>query len=211
MSTAANATTSRPRRADGIRSRETILAAAARLASVHGLDGLSFGTLADHLGVSKSGLYAHFASKEQLELETIATAEAIFAAEVVAPAQAVKPGLTRLGALAEAYLQHLERGTFPGGCFFAAAAAELDSRDDVARPRERIAGIQRGWVAALEAALDDALQAGEIAPTTDVRQVAFEVNAMLSYANGVLLLHRDRGALARARDGVVNVLSRVAA
>lgn len=194
-----------------MRSRDAILLAAARLASVHGLEGLSVGVLAEHLGMSKSGLYAHFASKEQLELDTIATAQAIFEAEVVQPAHTVPAGLARLGALTEGFLQHLERGTFPGGCFFAAAAAELDSRHDVAQPRARIAEIQRGWMSTLDAALEDARLAGEIAARTDVGQVAFEVNAMLSSANSAFLLHGDRTALTRARDGVLNVISRVAA
>jgi AcrR family transcriptional regulator len=194
-----------------VRSREAILAAAARLASVHGLEGLSVGALADHLSISKSGLYAHFASKEQLELETIATAEAIFDAAVIRPALAVGHGLARLGALTEAYLQHLDRGVFPGGCFISAAAAELDSRDDLARVRTRLAEMQRRWASALEGALEEARQAGEIAGDVDVSQVAFEVEAMLTHANGAFLLHHDRGALARARDGVLHVLSRVAA
>ena len=117
----------RRQRSDGLRSREAILREAARLATVEGIEGLSLGRLADAVGMSKSGLFAHFRSKEELQLATIETADAIFQAEVVNPALAAAPGIARLRALCEAFLDHLERGVFPGGCFFASVAAEIDT------------------------------------------------------------------------------------
>src|SRR6476659_1724793 len=106
-------------RSKGQLSRENILLAAAKLATTKGLDGLSIGDLAAEVGMSKSGLYAHFKSKEELELATIETAAAIFDGEVLQPAARAHAGTERLGALVDAFLSHLERRVFPGGCFFA--------------------------------------------------------------------------------------------
>src|SRR6188472_2312772 len=109
----------RRRRSDGERSRATILDEAARLATVEGIDGLSIGRLADAVGMSKSGLFAHFGSKEELQLATIDTASALFVAAVVEPAEGATSGLDRLHRLVEAHLQYLQDDIFPGGCFFA--------------------------------------------------------------------------------------------
>src|SRR3954466_13133102 len=119
--------TERKPRADGLRSRETILRAAAGLATVDGLEGISIGNLAAHIGMSKSGLYAHFGSKEELQLATVETAEEIFDAEVVAPTRSIADPLERLQGLAESFIAHLERRVFPGGCFFASVETEFDT------------------------------------------------------------------------------------
>src|SRR6476646_9133477 len=103
----------RRQRADGRRSRDAILDNAARLATVDGLEGLSIGSLAEHTGMSKSGLYAHFTSKEDLQLATIQRAQEIFEAEVLTPARAKADGLHRLWALSDEFLSHLERQVFP--------------------------------------------------------------------------------------------------
>src|SRR4029453_12802251 len=106
------------RRGEGLRSRQTILDAAALLATIEGLNGLSIGRLAEHIGMSKSGLYAHFRSKEELQLATIETAAQIFDAEVTGPATAVVDPVEQLVALCDRFLSYLERRVFPGGCFF---------------------------------------------------------------------------------------------
>src|SRR5262245_40747038 len=105
----------RKRRADGVESRRAILHAAATLATTRGIEGLSLGELAQHIGMSKSGLFAHFKSKEELELATIETAAEVFTAEVLRPAADSPDGLARVAALSEAFLGHLERRVFPGG------------------------------------------------------------------------------------------------
>src|SRR4051795_9979224 len=96
-------TTSKPRerrrRSDGARSHQAILHAAAQLATVEGLDGLSIGRLAEHIGMSKSGLFAHFGSKEELQLATVEKAQEVYDAEVIAPALAEPDGVQRLEAL----------------------------------------------------------------------------------------------------------------
>src|SRR5215467_10486433 len=107
----------RKQRSDGARSRDAILREAARLATVEGIDGLSISRLADAVGMSKSGLFAHFGSKQELQLATIETANALFAELVVEPASAEPSGVERLRQLTESYLSWI-RGPYPGGCFF---------------------------------------------------------------------------------------------
>src|SRR5436305_15333586 len=117
--------TVRRRRSDGERSRAAILREAALLASVEGLDGLSLARLADAVGMSKSGLFAHFGSKQELQLATIDAARAIFDELVVEPALPQTAGVPRLRAYIERFLEHVQEGVFPGGCFFVSAMGEL--------------------------------------------------------------------------------------
>src|SRR5262245_45076252 len=128
----------------GQASRATILLAAAKLATTKGLIGLSIGDLAAEVGMSKSGLYAHFKSKEELELATIETAVAIFDSEVLQPVTKARPGTERLRALARSFLSHLERRVFPGGCFFVAVVAELDTRPGPVR--DRVVAVIDKWL-----------------------------------------------------------------
>jgi AcrR family transcriptional regulator len=201
-------TLTRPRRqrSDGARSRETILRAAAQLATVEGIDGLSIGRLADHIGMSKSGLFAHFGSKEELQLATVDKAQEVYEVEVTGPALAEPDGLRRLEALCERFLSHVEREVFPGGCFFASLAAELDTRPGPVR--ERIATALAGWTQMLEDAITVARDGGELAADTDPRQLEFELNALLSAANGNWLLSRDRVVFDMARRGVADRIDR---
>src|SRR5436190_8510063 len=109
--------TDRKRRSDGERSRSAILDAAAAMATVEGIGGLSLSRLADEVGMSKSGLFAHFGSKEELQLATIARANALFDSRVLDTAAEAPTGLERLELLIESYLRYIEEDTFPGGCF----------------------------------------------------------------------------------------------
>jgi AcrR family transcriptional regulator len=192
-------------RSDGRRSREKILVAAARLATVEGIDGLSIGRLADHIGMSKSGLFAHFGSKEELQLAAISTAEEIFMADVVAPALAERDGLPRLETLCERYLSHVGRSVFPGGCFFASVAAELDTRPGPVR--DRIAEVARAWMVLLTEAAAAAQQQGELDASLEPRQLAFELDALLSFGNSLFLLDGEE-ALERAHHGITDRLAR---
>src|SRR5262249_53927950 len=160
-------TTDRTRRlrADGERSRQAILRGAANLATIDGLRGLSIGDLAAHIGMSKSGLYAHFGSKEELQLATVATAREIFDAEIVEPAQAVADPLERLQALCEGFLSYLERRVFPGGCFFASATAELDTHPGSVR--DEVASVQQHWIDQLEQLIREAQKAGSLDANED--------------------------------------------
>lgn len=195
--------TRRPR-SDGQRSRSAILHASARLATIEGLNGLSIGGLADHIGMSKSGLYAHFKSKEELQLATIDTASDIFTAEVVEPAAAAPAGLARVWALSNEFLAHLERGVFPGGCFFASVAAEIDTRPG--RVRDRIVEFIVSWVGELRQAVEDAQAAGELDPAMDAEQLTFEIDAMLLMANAIYVLDPRLEVLERGRRGVEKLI-----
>jgi AcrR family transcriptional regulator len=189
-------------------SRDAILRTAAKLATTRGLDGLSIGDLAAEVGMSKSGLYAHFKSKEELELATIDTAAAIFDREVLQPAASVPSGTERLRALVEAFLSHLERRVFPGGCFFAAVASELDTRPGPAR--DRVVQVLDRWVSLLTQCIQDAQTSGEIDSRAGVAQTVFEIQAMLLAGNYQFVMSNDPLRLAQARKGVEHVLTRLA-
>jgi AcrR family transcriptional regulator len=195
-------------RADGVESRRTILLAAAELATTRGLEGLSIGELAQHIGMSKSGLYAHFKSKEELELATIETAAEIFARDVLGPAGESPGGLPRVLALGEAFLRHLERRAFPGGCFFATVAVQLASRPG--RPHDRVMAMQRRWLEQFAEALGQAVAGGELPRDTDIDQLVFEITAMLVRANFSWVVTGETRVLERARIGIRHVLERVA-
>jgi AcrR family transcriptional regulator len=199
---------SRKPRADGIESRRTILGAAARLATVRGLGGLSIGDLAQQIGMSKSGLYAHFKSKEELELATIDTAAEIFESDVIRKVPPSVRGIARVTALTEAFLQHLVRRIFPGGCFFATVAAQLASHPG--RARDRIMQLQAAWAAQFIVALRQAREAGDLPRGADVNQLVFEITAMMFRANFAWIVTEDERVLDQARVGVKHVLARAA-
>jgi AcrR family transcriptional regulator len=194
----------RREREDGRRSRSAILDTAARVATVEGLDGLSIGGLAERIGMSKSGVYAHFKSKEELQLATIDRAGEIFAAEVVAPARARPGGLARAWALADAFLGHLQRGIFPGGCFFAAVAGEFDTHPG--RVKDAIIAFQDGWGREMATAVAEAQARGELPESPDPAQVVFEVNALLLMGHASYTMYGDPALLEAARRGIERLL-----
>ena len=196
----------RARRSDGIRSRQTILEEAARLATVEGLDGLSLARLAEEVGMSKSGLYAHFGSKEELQLATVETAREIFEDVVVRPALKVDDGLERLRAR-RGIPRHVEDAVFPGGCFFASAAAELDTRPGPVR--DLALGVSEGLEALLEQAVSDAQAEGLLDRDVEAVQLAFEVNAYLLLANANFVANGSPEALAFARRAVADRLEQL--
>src|SRR4029453_10558553 len=159
-------------RSDGERSRSAILREAAKLATVEGLDGLSIGRLASAVGMSKSGLFAHFGSKEDLQLATIAAASDVFRQEVVEPAASAPSGLERLRQLCGNFLRHVAGDAFPRGCFFGSAAAGLDTRPGPVRGVAM--QLVNGWTTLIESAARDAQAEGAIATDEDPVQLAFE-------------------------------------
>jgi AcrR family transcriptional regulator len=187
-------------RTKGERTRAAILDEAARLASVVGLEGLSIGGLASASGMSKSGLYAHFGSKQELQLATIDAARETFVAEVFQPALRAPKGVQRLLAACDEFLSHVERRVFPGGCFFAAAAADVGTRPGPVR--DAIAAQQRDWLAVLERLAREAAELGELDAAVDPAQLAFELHALLVAANTAFILQGDRGVFDRARKAI---------
>jgi AcrR family transcriptional regulator len=196
------------RRSKGEVSRAAILLAAAKLATTKGLDALSIGDLAAEVGMSKSGLYAHFKSKEELELATIETAADIFEREVLRPALAAPAGFPQLRALVDSFLAYLERRVFPGGCFFAAVAMELDTHPG--RARDRVVEMQQKWQSLLRQCFLDGQALGKVDAGADVAQAVFETHAALMAANFLFVLMNDPTPLTQGRKAVENVLARLA-
>ncbi|TMC40732.1 MAG: TetR/AcrR family transcriptional regulator [Chloroflexi bacterium] len=189
------------RRIRGLKTRQAILDHAARVGSAEGLDAVSLQRLADDLGISKSGLFAHFGSKEELHLATIDAAAQIFADQVIRPALAQPRGLGRVWALCDSWFSYLERGVFTGGCFFWAVAEEYDSRR--AGPvRDSVLEKKAYWSYSLKRAVTEAQQAGEIDSAADPEQLAWELDSLMGGANsgfksgdGLLALERGRRAI----------------
>src|SRR5438067_12558263 len=180
-------------RSDGERSRAAILHEAARLATVDGLDGLSLARLADAVGMSKSGLFAHFRSKEQLQLATVEAASAIFDEEVIEPAGETEAGLPRLRAYIERFLDHVEEGVFPGGCFFVSAVSELDTHPGPVR--DGAMAFSQRWLTLLAEQVAAAQAAGELDPVADPAQIAFELNAYMVLGNMQFVASADPATL----------------
>ncbi|MFW6197701.1 MAG: TetR/AcrR family transcriptional regulator, partial [Myxococcota bacterium] len=177
-----------------------------RLASIGGLGSLTIGRLSRELGVSKSGVFAHFRSKERLQRETIEAAREVFTREVFEPGLAASEGLAQLESLCEAYLSYVERGVFPGGCFFAQLLAEFDGQTGPIH--EEVLSDQRGWLDLLEGLVKAAQERGQLDPATDPRQLAFELYAPLELANYLSTLHRDGSIVERGRQAVRAALAR---
>ena len=197
------------RRLRGERTRQAILSHACRLASAEGLEAVSLQRLATDLGISKSGLFAHFGSKEELQLATVEEAGRIFADEVLRPGLRPAAGLGRLWAMCNSYLSYLKRCVFPGGCFFEAAVAEFDSRPGAVR--DAVVEKRRYWSASLARAIRDAQAAGEVKPEVDPEQLAWELNCLLIGTNGSFVIEGADVVFERARHAIRDRLDRVAA
>ncbi|MCA1784245.1 MAG: TetR family transcriptional regulator [Intrasporangiaceae bacterium] len=208
MATTDHRTDEPRRRSDGEQTHAAILDAAMRLASIEGLGSLTIGRLAGELGVSKSGVFAHFRSKQRLQQETIAAAEEVFEREVLAPGLAAPAGLARLESLCEAYLSYLERGVFPGGCFFAQLLAEFDA--STGPIHDAVVIGQQGWLGLLEQQIATAQDQGELDPRADPIQLAFELYAPLELANYLAVLHDDVTLIERGRTAVRVTIANVA-
>jgi AcrR family transcriptional regulator len=180
----------------GARTRAAILAEAARLATVDGLEGLSIGQLARATGMSKSGLYAHFGSKLDLQLATVESARETFVEEVLIPALSSARGIDRLLAACEAFLSHVERRVFPGGCFFAAAAVDVGTRPGPVH--DAIVAQRIEWLALLERLARESTELGQLDAGADPAQLAFELQALLVAANTAYILQGDPAAFDRA-------------
>jgi len=200
MSTATVATTK------GERTRAAILDAALRIVSKAGLDGLTIGTLADATGMSKSGLFAHFGSREELLLAVLAHGQAEFTEVVFQPAMAKPRGLPRLKAMFTNWLDWTESADLPGGCPMIGGATEFD--DKPGPVRDMLAGGQRTWIDTLKRTVRQAVDEGQLPAGTDPEQIAFEMFGI------ALVVHHHRRLLgypkarARALAALEKLLSR---
>ncbi|WP_166880713.1 MULTISPECIES: TetR/AcrR family transcriptional regulator [unclassified Salinibacterium] len=185
------------RRARGDESRRAALSSAVNTASVHGLERLSIGGLAGSIGASKSGVAALFGSKEQLQLAVVAAAREIFVATVIEPARVQPRGIRRLTALVQLWLDYSSGRTFPGGCFFLAAAAEYDSQPGPVR--DAVVAALAEWDGYLTASIRFAIEQRELPLLDDAEQLAFEMLALTAEANSRSLLQDSDVPYARAR------------
>lgn len=189
----------------GEETRGAILERAIGLASQVGLEGLTIGRLAEALDLSKSGLFAHFRSKEALELAVLERAAEKFVEVVVRPALAAPRGEPRLRALFERWLRWPQAVPQPGGCIFVQAAVELDDRPGPAR--DRLVQLQREWLDVLARSARGAREAGAFRPDLDPAQLAFELYAIMLMAHQATRLLRDPQGPARARRAFERLLA----
>ncbi len=195
------------RRPRGLKTRRAILRKAVNIASLEGLEGLTIGKLAATLRISKSGLFAHFGSKEDLQCAVVDEARDIFVEKVVRPAAQLR-GLRLLRALCQKLAsEYGEQKVFPGGCFFSAASLEFDDRPGPVR--DRIVGLMKKWLGNLEHAARDAQSAAEIRKDVDVRQLAFEIQALAMGGNWSSRLFRDQSAFRSASAAILRRIDQV--
>jgi AcrR family transcriptional regulator len=183
-----------PTATKGEQTRAAILDRAVDLASAEGLEGLTIGRLAAELRMSKSGLFAHFGSKRELQLATVEAAAERFRAAVIEPAMAAPDGAPRLRAMGERYLEHLD--LYSGGCFWGATSAEYDDRPGPVR--DAVAGALEAWLGELE-------RQAKIAGVADPERFAFELYAVVMGANSRYRLSGDPKVFEYAREALARL------
>lgn len=181
----------------GDTTHQMILERATGLASKVGLEGLTIGALATELKLSKSGLFAHFHSKETLQLQVLEHGAAVFVERVVRPSLAEPRGAPRMRALFERWLDWTQSSPLPGGCLFVQAAVELDDRPGPVR--DRLVQFQRQWLGVIATSVELGITAGAFQDVVDPEQFAHDLyGVMLAYHHAARLLGDPR-AEARAR------------
>jgi AcrR family transcriptional regulator len=189
----------------GQRTRNTIVAHAMEVASIEGLEGLSIGGLATDLEMSKSGLFAHFGSKTDLQMATVTAATAVFVEKVIVPASAEPEGLTRLLGLCLGYLDYSQRRVFPGGCFLFSTTAEMRGRTGPVR--DEATDQMNSWLRLLGRNVKVAQSQRELATTVDARGLTFELNAYMTTANWLSVALDDPDAYTSARCAIQRLLA----
>jgi len=187
----------------GERTRATILGEALRLVSKSGLDDLTIGTLAEATGMSKSGLFAHFGSRDDLLLAVLAHGQEAFVEVVLKPALQKPRGLPRLRAMFVNWLDWTESAELPGGCPMIGGATEFDDKPGAVR--DMLASGQRAWIETLKRAVRQAIEEKQLPPDTDPEQMAFEMFGI------ALVLHHHRRLLGypKARGRALDALNRL--
>jgi AcrR family transcriptional regulator len=177
--------------------RARILDHSVQLASAEGLESLTIGRLASDLGMSKSGLFGHFGSKEELQLETINRGSEIFGKTIIAPALGEPAGAVRLSKLVYNFIDYLEQSTFEGGCFWGSVAAEFDNRPGPVRD-----SIQQKLGYWLDVLREQSAAAG----SDDPEQLTFELYSICQGANSSYQLFGDATVFDRARATIARTL-----
>ncbi|MBK6745050.1 TetR/AcrR family transcriptional regulator [Ottowia sp.] len=190
----------------GRQTKAHIIDIALRTAAQLGLEGLSIGALAEATGMSKSGVFAHFGSRDDLQIAVVREYHARFEREVFMPAMAAPRGLPRLRALFDHWMRYTSAELDTGGCLFISGAVEFDDRPGPVR--DALAHTVRLWTGALERAVTQAKAEGHLSARADEAQVAFEIHALILALHYEARFLRQPGAAERARRGFDNVLAR---
>jgi AcrR family transcriptional regulator len=176
---------------------QRVLRRAVQLASVEGLEGITIGRLAEATSLSKGGLFAHFGSKEALQLAVVEEARRVFTGRVIEPAQSSNPGLPRLMALQSNWIDYVRGDSFRGGCFFFAASAEFDGRPGPVKTK--LASLTRHWRELMETEARRGVELGHIRADTEPAMLAFALHAYVQEANWAYQLLGDVETFAHAR------------
>ena len=187
----------------GQQTRAAILDAALGLASHMGLEGLSIGALAELMQMSKSGVFAHFGSREELQISVIREYHTRFEEEVFFPSIREPRGLPRLRALFERWVRRVSV-ELDSGCIYISGAVEFDDRPGPVR--DALVEMVRTWHTALERAISGAVEAGHLRADTDAQQMLFEVHGLILALHHDARFLRNDGVLDRARRGFERVI-----
>lgn len=188
----------------GDETRERIIHRAMALASRDGLEGVTIGALADDMGLSKSGLFGHFGSKEELEVAILERAADLFTRKVLAPAFQMPRGEPRLRALFERWLVWWKEAQLPGGCIFVAAGVELD--DKPGKARDLLVQHQKVLLESLATVAEGGIQQGHFRKDLDPRQLAHDLYAIVLGYHQLQRLLREKSELQRAHTAFERLL-----
>jgi AcrR family transcriptional regulator len=191
--------------AEAARTRQAILDCAVELASVHGVGGVSAGDVAARTGLSRAGVIGPFGTMDELRLAVLGVASSVFAEQVWQPVSGLPAGLPRLAAAVEAWISYLGRRVFPGGCLMTTASIEFDALEGPVSDQAR--AMIEGWRTVLAADAEVAIRAGELDPSNDPDQIAFELYGIAMALNQAVVLLHDTAAPARARAAAARLLS----
>ena len=192
----------------GQQTKAAIVDAALRMAAQVGLEGLSIGSLAEAMGMSKSGVFAHFGSRDELQISVIREYYARFEAQVFQPAMAQPRGLPRVRALFENWMRFTS-AELDSGCIFISGAVEFDDRPGPVR--DALAEAVDAWIEAMTRAVAQACEQGHLAADADPRQISFEIHALILALHYEARFMRRPGSMERAEQGFRNILARAGA
>ena len=191
-------------RSRGEITRREILEASVDIASAEGLEGLTIGRLANELEMSKSGLFAHFGSKEDLQIATLEMASSIFKADVVGPTANIEHGLPRLIAYLDAWIDSVANTPNRGGCFFYAVAADMDDRPG--KVLDFVVKLTRNWLDSLTSEAKLAVRLGELKKSCDAELLVFQLHGFVQEGNWFRRLHSNGQAFRMTRESVYRAL-----
>ncbi len=206
----ASAGVERPARAlaKGQQTKAAIIEVALRIAAQVGLEGLSIGTLAEAMGMSKSGVFAHFGSRDELQISVVREYYARFEQQVFAPSMQAQRGLPRVRALFDQWMR-FTTAELDSGCIFISGAVEFDDRPGPVR--DALADAVSAWMSAMARAVAQAREVGHLQPEADDRQIGFEIHGLILALHYEARFLQRPGAVERARRGFDNILARYGA